>query len=252
MRGVDEAAWLSGTYPGELLRGLWHVEPFVGGRKLRLFSCACVRRIWPLLHDASRRAVEYIERLVDLPGWDADDANELYPDREMLAARAGDSDPDDLENSEGGLPYARSEAAQAAYWACDDIVDEVHDAREVCDHASIAAAYAAVPDADDRNDALFGEHRVREGSAQVHLLREIIGNPFRPVALAPELLTANAGLAVALARTIYDERAFERLPILGDALEDAGCADATILDHCRGPNCHVRGCWLLDLILGLT
>ncbi len=54
----------------------------------------------------------------------------------------------------------------------------------------------------------------------------------------------------ALARSIYDDRAFDRLPVLADALEDAGCTDAAILDHCRGPGPHVRGCWVVDLILG--
>ena len=54
----------------------------------------------------------------------------------------------------------------------------------------------------------------------------------------------------ALARRVYDERAFHDLPILADALEDAGCADAALLEHCRGPAPHVRGCWVVDLILG--
>jgi hypothetical protein len=53
-----------------------------------------------------------------------------------------------------------------------------------------------------------------------------------------------------LARGIYDDRAFDRLPILADALEDAGCHDTAILDHCRQPGPHVRGCWVVDLLLG--
>ena len=60
----------------------------------------------------------------------------------------------------------------------------------------------------------------------------------------------DAGDCRALAGAIYDERAFDRLPVLGDALEDAGCADAAILAHCRGPGEHVRGCWVVDLLLG--
>jgi hypothetical protein len=55
---------------------------------------------------------------------------------------------------------------------------------------------------------------------------------------------------IALARGINDERAYERLPILADALQDAGCDYADILDHCRGPGPHVRGCWVVDLVLG--
>jgi hypothetical protein len=80
-----------------------------------------------------------------------------------------------------------------------------------------------------------------------HLLQDIFGNPFRPVTADPEWLTATA---VALAQTIYAERAFDRLPILADALEDAGCDNADILAHCRGDGPHVRGCWVVDLILG--
>lgn len=92
--------------------------------------------------------------------------------------------------------------------------------------------------------------RNAEVAIQAKLLREIVGNPFRSVRLAQEWLSANDALVASLARTIYDERAFDRMPILGDALEDAGCADLVILDHCRGASGHVRGCWLLDLILG--
>jgi hypothetical protein len=55
---------------------------------------------------------------------------------------------------------------------------------------------------------------------------------------------------VKLAQAVYDERAYDRLPVLADALEDAGCHDADILTHCRGPGPHVRGCWLIDLLLG--
>ncbi len=78
-------------------------------------------------------------------------------------------------------------------------------------------------------------------------LRDIVGNPFRPVAFTPHWCTINV---LELARTIYDERAFERLPILADALMDAGCDDEQIIGHCRSNGPHVRGCWLLDMILG--
>jgi len=86
-----------------------------------------------------------------------------------------------------------------------------------------------------------------EMAAQSQLLRDIFGNPFRPVTVDPEWLTSTV---VALARGIYDERAFDRLPILADALQDAGCETADVLDHCRGPGPHARGCWVVDLLLG--
>jgi hypothetical protein len=81
-------------------------------------------------------------------------------------------------------------------------------------------------------------------------LRDIAGNPFRPVTVRPECLTWNDGIIVEVAQRIYDERAYERLPILADALEDAGCTDTDVLNHCRQGGEHVRGCFVLDLLLG--
>jgi hypothetical protein len=82
---------------------------------------------------------------------------------------------------------------------------------------------------------------------QAELLREIVGNPFRPVAVLPGWLSADA---LRLATYSHVHRAFEQLPIVADALEDAGCTDESILAHLRSPGPHVRGCWALDLILG--
>ena len=87
---------------------------------------------------------------------------------------------------------------------------------------------------------------------QRELLHDLFGNPFRPPAVTPEWLAWQAGLIPALARGIYDERRFGEMPVLCDALEDAGCADEAILAHCRGPGQHARGCWLLDALLGLS
>jgi hypothetical protein len=84
---------------------------------------------------------------------------------------------------------------------------------------------------------------------QLHLLRDIFGNPFRPVAVDPDWLTPTV---VDLARGVYDAKAFDRLPVLADALEDAGCGHPDVLAHCRGPGPHVRGCWVVDLVLGKT
>jgi len=79
------------------------------------------------------------------------------------------------------------------------------------------------------------------------LLRDIFGNPFRAVIIDPQWQSSTV---TTFAQAIYDDRAFDRLPILADALEDAGCTDASILEHCRGGGVHARGCWVVDLLLG--
>jgi hypothetical protein len=83
------------------------------------------------------------------------------------------------------------------------------------------------------------------------LLRELFGErPFREPSTRYAWLNRQGDAVGRLAAAIYADHAFDRLPILADALEDAGCTDAAILDNCRGPGPHVRGCWVVDLILG--
>jgi hypothetical protein len=80
------------------------------------------------------------------------------------------------------------------------------------------------------------------------LVRDIFGNPFRPVAADPPWLTPTV---VSLARQMYGSGDFSAMPILADALQDAGCDDADVLSHCQGPGPHVKGCWVVDAVLGL-
>lgn len=79
------------------------------------------------------------------------------------------------------------------------------------------------------------------------LYRDIVGNPFRPVLFEPEWRTSTV---VALARNMYDNREFLAMPLLGDALQDASCENEDILNHCRSENAHVRGCWVVDVVMG--
>jgi hypothetical protein len=81
------------------------------------------------------------------------------------------------------------------------------------------------------------------------LLRDVFGNPFRPVAVAPKWLAWNHAAVYQLAAAIYAARSFEQLPVLADALQDAGCDKADLLAHCRQPGEHARGCWVVDLLL---
>jgi hypothetical protein len=91
-----------------------------------------------------------------------------------------------------------------------------------------------------------------DAQAQCDLIREVFGNPFRSVPIDAGWLIWNSRTIPKLGQAIYDEPAFDRLAVLADALEDAGCTVQAILEHLRGPGPHVRGCWALDLILGKT
>jgi hypothetical protein len=106
------------------------------------------------------------------------------------------------------------------------------------------------PQPDQANEVSLGMNHpevMGEGPvAAMGLLCELLGNPFHP---APVDTAWSTPTVIALAQVIYRDRAFDRLPILADALEDAGCTDRTILDHLRGPGTHVRGCFALDLVL---
>jgi hypothetical protein len=90
------------------------------------------------------------------------------------------------------------------------------------------------------------EQQQQERAQQAALLRDVFGNPFSPVTFSPDWSTDTA---VSLARQMYDTREFGAMPILADALQDAGCDSDEILSHCRGAGPHVRGCWVVDLVL---
>jgi hypothetical protein len=119
----------------------------------------------------------------------------------------------------------RADAVRAAYYA---VVD---DARLAAEHASFRARPA---DWDVR---------------QAAWLRDLLGGQGRPPGL-DSVRAWNGGCVVKLARAVYQERRFQDLPVLADALEEAGCTDTEILTHCRQPGDHVPGCWLVDLLLG--
>lgn len=135
--------------------------------------------------------------------------------------------------------------------------DEMRAARLACQGAGGQAAwYAAATNSTiaARNAALSAQAgaamlgtEADEIRAQAKLLREIVGDPFRPLSVDPAWLTPGV---VNLAQATYDERAFDRMPELAGELEKAGCDNDNILAHCRAPGLHVRGCWVIDLLLG--
>jgi len=104
------------------------------------------------------------------------------------------------------------------------------------------------PDTESQEESEVSQDQ--EASDEAQLIRDIFGNPFRHSIIDRDWVAWNDGTVRRIAQAIYDERAFERMPILTDALEDAGCDNAYILNHCREPGEHVRGCWVVDLLLG--
>jgi hypothetical protein len=207
---MTEAEWLASNDPTQMLEFL-HGK--ASDRKLRLFAVACCRRIWNLLDTIGRKAVEVSEQFAD-----------------------GLASPSVLMSTEN-----------LAWWGADGLnyeEDPVWNAGW--------AAHAALEGGQADTERLAAQASGREGepSIQAGLLRCIIGNHFRPVTVESFWLSWNNGTVPKIAKSIYDERAFDRLPILADALEDAGCADLDILTHCRQPGEHVRGCWVIDLLLG--
>jgi hypothetical protein len=207
---MTEADWLACKDPEALLA-------FLGGRagerKLRLFTAACCRKIWPLLTDErSRRAVETTERYAD----------GLATGEEMDAA---DAESDAVVGKQG------TSAASAAMWCA------AHDRDDYGPCVAWVVRHL--------RGQFYNEPALLPDAALAGVLRCLF-NPFGPASLDPAWLTADVR---ALARGIDQGRKFEEMPVLGDALEDAGCTDQGVLEHCREGD-HARGCWLLDLVLG--
>ena len=214
---MTEAEWLACTNPQEMLVALRSRK--VSERKLRLFFVGCARAAWDLIgRDDIRRAVG---------------------DGRALRRRGGDRGRT-RPVQQGGVDAACEDMPEAGEWfmGMDD------------GHTALRVAFAATL---GRQGLLLltnfqPEQLGRVTRDQPALLRDVAGPlPFRPIAADPRWLTSTA---VALAQAIYEERAFDRLPILADALEEAGCDHADLLAHCRGDGPHVRGCWAVDLVLG--
>jgi hypothetical protein len=245
---MDEARWLKSRDPRLLYAHARRVAMPVyksGRRRLRLYACACCRRVWHLLAEAGRAAVEVAERF-------ADDRASLEELRQASAAarQAGhafyrgvpakglEALPPDAQKAEA-LRGARLSAHFAAYYASG------HSITSQGGRAAVSARAAEARAAEDPR-AAAAAHALY----QCELLRDLFGNPFRPVSAEPAWLRWNGGTVVKVARALYDGRDFERLPVLADALEDSGCAEEALLGHLRGPGPHARGCWALDLLRG--
>jgi hypothetical protein len=217
--------------------------PQVSDWKCRLFLVACCYVIWDFLGERSRRAVEIAERWVD-GTVGADELEEARGSAQIAAELAEDRLDEAIDK------YNRADSLAGREFAPDaDYMAQLEDQRAQADRdrSATGVARAAVTERYDPLELLFATEFLDPQFA-VTLVRDIFGNPFRPVVFAPEWRTDTA---VALARTMYDAREFSAMPILADALQDAGCDNDDILGHCRDTKqVHVRGCWVVDLVLG--
>ncbi len=226
---MTEEQWIVCTDPDAMLSilfysGVSRPREIGSERNYRLLAYAFCRGVWSLLGDErSRKAIETAERYIDQA---ASDAEMTRAWNTALAARVGCS---------SGWP--EDQAAEAVCCAVRQDEHYRYSVRIVAEKAR-AAAWAA------------GREVIRH--RQTAAIRDIFGFALfrQPSLIQPAVLAWNDGTVRKLAQLIDDDRAFDRLPLLADALEDAGCTDAAILSHCREPGEHVRGCWVVDLLLG--
>lgn len=225
-----ERAWQQSTMPSSLLLTLKGKRL---PRRRRLFAVACCRRwLQEMLDPESRHAVEVAERYVD-----------------------GLADRDELEAAYRTAQEVAVRRLMPCHTAAESNSGELWSVWRLSHVAQLTCAPSGIEDAAiellKRAVHLGSVHENQEKRVQSGYIRDIFGNPFRPPpAIEPSWLYWNDGIVPKLAQAIYDDRAFDRLPILADALEEAGCTNADMLNHCRQPGEHVRGCWVVDLLLG--
>ena len=213
---MTEVEWESGTDPDPMLR---FVRSKASERKLRLFAAAGFRRLAALLPDPrQQRGIDVLEQL-------AEGTITLDSCRGVVTGLRHTIPPDDW------VPGSPPPSEHQHYVAL--MLFREFRSSSIASHAVHAA------------DGL-GDGTV-ERRQQASLIRCIIGDPFRPVRVEPRWVTPTV---LSLAQSIYEERDFDRLPILADALREAGGDDSGLFAHCRGEGPHARGCWAVDLILG--
>jgi hypothetical protein len=223
---MTETEWLTCESPTEMLIGL-QARQRASERRLRLFGLACCRHNSELFTDSRlQRAMDIALLYADGQADEHERVNAEFAVLDVFETQLDKAQPD------GGFD-------------CDPVLALIVDSRYTADVAavqveSIARSAEAAPHSfDGIRSELQYEHTA--------YLRDIFGNPFRLVTVDPAWLTSTV---VALARGMYESRDFSPMPILADALQDAGCDSEDVLDHCRGPGPHVRGCWVVDLVLG--
>lgn len=206
--------------PAWMLR---QVAAITSPRKLRLFMCGLLRAADPGWNRLPHRAV------IELAEQAADGGATMSALRKARSAIRGKDRPVD--------------AGMRTGWTGIDFLTWCLANPDV--RAGLTKFHGAAGWAFEDSQSLLQSDN--SNHAYNNMIREVFANPFRPSAADPRWLTPTP---VCLAHDLYQERAFKRLPILADALEEAGCTNVDILSHCRSEGPHVRGCWAVDLILG--
>lgn len=221
---MTDEEWLESADPGAMLqavRRLWNP------RRCGLLGVACCRRAWGVIESSNQRVVEALEQKLE---GQIDDAA-------WAAVMSGLVTEDDVMYR-GGTYLERVAAGAVESVARGDCVSTLSD-------LSGAVAYARLQT--DEEDAVWREIERAEAAAQAGLVRDVFGLPQRPLPFHPAWRSAEV---MAIARAIYADQDFARMPSLADALARTGCANPHVLGHCRGDGPHVRGCWAVDLLLG--
>lgn len=221
----NEADWLNCNDPVPMIQA---ILPIASDRKLRLFVAACARRLWDLLEDSRscRMAVEVAELYADSTA----SIEELNKAHETCVHYAG------------SFGFSHLPAA-ASYADLRSLVPEVP--------SMVIAAIAEIeefPDTHTNLEAMRSERATNERSAQCEFLRDIFSSPFADSVQFG--WSERHGEIRALAEQMYNLRRFDGMPLVAEKLRDAGYADDRILTHCRQVGSHVRGCWVVDQILG--
>ena len=244
---MTESEWLACVDPQPMLEFL---RAQASDRKVRLFAVACCRRVWAALeHEEFREAVRKAEAFAD--GLvDRSELLQAYEKaRTIFPTLSGRDNGPAAALTASGFPGPRKSILQRIVDALDDPWwedefdkgDRLAPALVTARHAARAAAdlqgQKSVPDA---------PARIEEQRQQTELVRCLFGNPFRP----RPVYAAPASEVRSIAEAIHAERAFDRMPLLADALEAAGGASADLVEHCRSGGEHARGCLVVDLLLG--
>ena len=225
---MNEEAWVGCIDPTPMLE---FMQGKSSDRKMRLFGVACCRRVWHLFtNEQCRETVELGERLAD----------GLVANEERRAAALFGQTQGWYGWFAAGMVLGKP-AIESVGLGSD------HAARMVATANTSQPQIVGNNRRNPRYEPEFYQHMERERFAQTALLHDIFGNPFRPITFAPESRTDTA---IAIASQMYESRDFSAMPILADALQDAGCDNPDVLNHCRQGGPHVRGCWVVDLVLG--